>query len=229
MRELTIEDFQPTNSEKKSLTKLVQQLTSYCLVKNAFNGDCATIQTFFAKSTNLSKPEVGIVKYIDVLDEVADHKETMLHIIGNLYSEYICKYNNHFLLLEGDAKVYDLLQAIKFEYGSDLDWLIPYPGDWHLLKNYQLCLMKPFFDAGLRDLAIASGYPAPSIQSCSNFKRTHHFLMETWESIFRYMLHTYLSSHSQSVTIQDKLLSTLGKTKMEILLLTASLALSLSN
>ena len=48
--------------------------------------------------------------------------------------------------------------------------------------------MKPFFEAGLKDLAIASGYPELSIQSCSNFQRTHHFLMETWEGLYRYML-----------------------------------------
>ena len=48
--------------------------------------------------------------------------------------------------------------------------------------------MKPFFEAGLKDLAIASGYPALSIQSCSNFQRTHHFLMEAWEGLYKYML-----------------------------------------
>ena len=48
--------------------------------------------------------------------------------------------------------------------------------------------MKPFFEAGLKDLATASGYPALSIQSCSNFQRTHHFLMETWEGLYRHIL-----------------------------------------
>ena len=66
---------------------------------------------------------------------------------------------NKFVVLEGDAKTYDTIQAVKFEYGVELSWLIPYPGDWHILKNYQICLMKPFFEAGLKDLAIASGYP----------------------------------------------------------------------
>ena len=91
-------------------------------------------------------------------------------------------------MLEGDAKTYDTTQVVKFEYGSDLNWLVPYPGDWHLLKNYQIYLMKPLFEAGLKDLAMASGYPALSIQSCSNFLRTHHFLMEAREGLYRYML-----------------------------------------
>ena len=48
--------------------------------------------------------------------------------------------------------------------------------------------MKPFFEANLKDLATASGYSVLSIQSCWNFQQTHHFLMETWESLYRHML-----------------------------------------
>ena len=40
------------------------------------------------------------------------------------------------LLVAGDAKVYDVLQSLKFEYGVEYSWLIPMLGDWHLLKNY---------------------------------------------------------------------------------------------
>ncbi len=94
---------------------------------------------------------------------------------------------------------------IKYEYSTDLDWLIPFPGDWHLLRNYQICLMKPFFDAGLKDLAIASGYPANSIESCSKFRRTHLFLMETWEGLFRLMLDGFVSSHTSTLNLAHTL------------------------
>ena len=210
-KKLSIEDFRPTGEEEMSVTRLVNFTTVTYLIKNAFSGSCASLQSFLGVGTNTSEPEVGIVKYIDVLDEVADKKETVLHVIGNLYNEYICKHTKQFLLLEGDAKVYDVMQAVKFEYGADLDWLIPYPGDWHLVKNYQICLMKPFFDAGLRDLATLNGYPAQSIQSCGSFKRTHHFLMETWESMFRFMLRNYLQTNSNSSTVEQKLSSTLDQ------------------
>lgn len=36
--------------------------------------------------------------------------------------------------------------------------MIPIPGDWHFLKNFQKGLIKVYFDAGLSDLAKASGY-----------------------------------------------------------------------
>ena len=40
------------------------------------------------------------------------------------------------------------------------------------------------------DIAKSSGYTPTSI--ASNFKHTHHFLMEAWESLYRLMLSMYL-------------------------------------
>lgn len=73
--------------------------------------------------------------------------------------------------------------------------MVPYPGDWHLLKNYpQDALMKPYYDAGLNALAKASGYPLAAIKSCSQFKRTHKFLLEAWEVVYWVMLTQFLTS-----------------------------------
>ena len=174
---LTLNNFRVTTLEEKKVAEFVVQATSYCLLRNG-EGEKQMIglQAFYAVSTKAAQPEVGMVAYIQVLDEVADYKDTILHIISGLHAEYICQQNHNFLVLEGDAKTYDIIQAIKYEYGQDLGWLIPYPGDWHLLKNYQLCLMKPFFETGLKDLAAACSYLSQSIQNCSQFKRTHRFL-----------------------------------------------------
>lgn len=95
-------------------------------------------------------------------------------ILNDLYQEFISGRGMQWLVVEGDAKVYEILQALKFEYGRELEWVIPYPGDWHTLKNYQSALMKPYYDAGLKSMAKAAGYPLPPIKSCSQFKRTHH-------------------------------------------------------
>ena len=69
------------------------------------------------------------------------------------------------VLLEGDQDTYNRLQVIKTEYGNDLSWMIPIPGDWHSLTNYQEVLLWVYFDAGLSDLAKASGYKPNSIGS----------------------------------------------------------------
>ena len=77
---------------------------------------------------------------------------------------------------------------------AELDWVIPFPGDWHMLMNYQSAIIKPYFDAGLKDLAKAAGYPVASIQACGQFKRTHHFLVEVWEAMYRVMITIYSSN-----------------------------------
>ena len=61
-----------------------------------------------------------------------------------------------------------------------------------MLANYQKALMKPYFNAGLKDLAKSAGYPTTAIQACSQFKRTHWFIMEAWEALFQVMLQLYL-------------------------------------
>ena len=61
-----------------------------------------------------------------------------------------------------------------------------------MLKNYQVALMKPHFDAGLKHLAQAAGYPVASIEACGQFKRTHYFLLEVWEAIYRAMISMFI-------------------------------------
>ncbi len=101
-------------------------------------------------------------------------------------------------MLTGDAKIYDVFQSLKHEYGAELKWLLPYPGDWHLLFNYQSALIKPYFDAGLKELAQVSGYPVAAIQNCSEFKRTHCFLMEVWQALYQIMVEKFLQSCAET-------------------------------
>ena len=75
-------------------------------------------------------------------------------------------------------------------YGSDLDWLTPFIGDWHLLSNHQSVLMKVYYDAGIKELAESAGHRGEtltSIHRCSSFKRTHTFLLQAWEALYRHM------------------------------------------
>ncbi len=85
-------------------------------------------------------------------------------------------------MVEGDAKLYEILQAIKFEYGQEYKWLLPLPGDWHLLKNFQIAIMKPYFDTGLKEVARVSGYPVAAIQ----------FILEAWEAMYQVMVQKFL-------------------------------------
>ena len=130
-------------------------------------------------------------------------------MLQELYCQFIETKMHQHLVVEGDAKLYSLLQSLKFEYGQDLEWVIPYPGDWHMcqspgygithskscmLMNYQAAMMKPYYDAGLKSMAEVAGYPVSAIQNCSQFKRTHHFILEAWEAVYRAMLTKYMDT-----------------------------------
>ena len=60
------------------------------------------------------------------------------------------------LVVVGDAKLYEVIKSVKFEYGKELSWVIPYARDFHLLMNYQKALVKPYYDTGLKSLAQAA-------------------------------------------------------------------------
>ena len=81
-----------------------------------------------------------------------------------------------------------------------------------MLMNYQHAIMKPYFDAGLRELARVAGYPTAAIKSCGQFKRTHYFLMEVWEAVYRSIMCIYFSrNQSTSDGLQQSIVENLIK------------------
>jgi hypothetical protein len=44
------------------------------------------------------------------------------------------------------------LIKLKNEYGNSLNWVLPYPGDWHILKNILPIFVKIYFEAGLKEV-----------------------------------------------------------------------------
>ena len=129
--------------------------------------------------------------YLSVIDQKVDDELTL---IDRLHDDFIVKLNKQWLLLETDGAVYHKIQSIKTEYGEELSWLIPFQGDWHRLKNYQKVLMKIYYDAGLHELAVASGYPPNSIKNSTIFSRTHDFLLEAWERLYQHFLTVFLQN-----------------------------------
>lgn len=74
--------------------------------------------------------------YLNILNQVADSKDTIIDLLDLLKNEMKVGVMTMQLLV-GDAKIYTILQDLKVTYGEELEWLIPYPGDFHILKNYQ--------------------------------------------------------------------------------------------
>ena len=86
--------------------------------------------------------EKSTISYIEITSERADSKAALVKILGNVYYTFVVQQRQKWLLVVGDAKTYDLLKSICSEYGDHMKWLIPWPGNWHILLNYQKALMK---------------------------------------------------------------------------------------
>ena len=55
--------------------------------------------------------------------------------------------------------------------------------------------MKVYYDAGLANLAKYSGHRGETLTSidlkCSSYNRTHQFLLQAWEALYRQMLKAF--------------------------------------
>ena len=194
-KKLTLSDFVLNTEEAQARHELQKEMNVYvahrvAVHRSGFKYPFLGMQDYYAV-TRPTHTEQSHVVYLEVLDAIADRKETMMGLLHSVKKTFIEERKMQWLVLEGDAKLYEILKCLTFEYGEDLNWLIPYPGDFHLLLNFQKALMKPYFDSGLKAMAQKAGYPLAAIQTCSQFERTHHFILEMWEAIYRVMLLKY--------------------------------------
>ena len=137
------------------------------------------------------------IYYMELLDENPDSDETVRHVAELLMQDAVSEYQHHYVLLVGDGKTYEHLRNIKRLYGPELHNLLIFPGDWHTLFNYQLVLMKIYYLAGLKEMAKSAGFKGEtltSLERCSNFKRTHSFLLQAWQAVYRVMLEAFKSN-----------------------------------
>ncbi len=203
---ITLRDFLSNASELEAMRELQQGLHVYMLHKVAVNNRAVkqpfiNLQDYFSL-LRVTHTQKSRVTYYEVMDAPADSKDTIMALLHDLHQQFIEELEQKWLVVEGDGKFYEILKSLLFEYGEELSWVIAYPGDWHMLKNFQAALMKAYYDAGLKALAKAAGYPTASIKSTGQFKRTHNFILEVWEAIYRVMLTQFL----QSDTTMDSLL-----------------------
>ena len=200
---LTLEGFQESSEEKTERECLGKKTFLYMVSKQAFSTKDGSVlkefKEFFAVSENVQKQDPFTIHYMEILDENPDSNDTMKQVPELLLDNISSDYQRKYVILVGDGKTYDHLMQIKHLYGSELQKLLIFPGDWHKLKNYQPVLMKIYYCAGLKELAKGSGYRGEtltSLEKCSNFKRTHHFLLQAWQGMYRQMLHAYMTEQN---------------------------------
>ena len=212
---LGIQDFIKVNEELDAMHEMQMNLNAYIAQRTALQNKEPTKVLLnmqdYLRVTTATYTEKSNVSYLRVMDAVAD-KGTMIQLLSDLQEQFISNGIHEYIILEGDAKLYEVLQSLKFEYGECFKWLIPFSGDWHMLMNYQHALMKPYFDAGLKELAKVTGYPIDAIKSCGQFKTTHYFIMEAWEAVYRSIMSACFENNKPSSDqLQDTIIQNLLK------------------
>ncbi len=141
IRNKTLKDFVLSESETAAVRDLQQEVNTYMFHKLSVSNSTVqhpfiNLQDYFSliKITHTQKSRVV---YLDVMDAKADSKDTVMELLHDLRKQFIENLNQKWLVVEGDGKFYEILKSLQFEYGEELSWVIPYPGDWHMLKNYQ--------------------------------------------------------------------------------------------
>ena len=216
---LSLQQFKPNSSEQNSLDILQEDLfKAVCLryfKSNDSNQPFPGLQSLLnCVRKQAADAEVSNVVYVEIISQRADSKSTVMGVIGRLQKTFVCEFNQKYVIVVGDAKTYNILKEISFEYRSELKWLIPWPGDWHVLFNYQKVLMKPYADAGLASLGKASGHRSETLTAliqASNFRKTHEFLFQSFEAFYRYFLSLYIThlcngeSENTPTTIKEEI------------------------
>ena len=192
--------FKLNPTEECTINNLQKEMNMYILQKHTHassDTDILHLQDYL-KIISPVKVERSKVVYLQVLDAVSENRDTIMTVLFDLHHRFIDGQGKKFIVLAADAKLYEVVQSVKYEYGEELKWLLPFPGDWHMLKNFQIALMKPYFEMGLKELARISGYPVAAIQNCSQFKQTHHFLMEVWQAIYEVIVKRFIEAETES-------------------------------
>ena len=198
------EQFVVTEKEEESVAELNDSLFSYiCERFNFLNDDANVTIPGMKVKLAIEKENTNIVKskcsYLYILDEKADCAATLKRCLGMLYDIFQVKDKINHLVIAGDGATIKLLLNIKKEYGQSLDWVIPFLGDWHILKNFQEVLMKIYWDSGLKEIAKLSHkhITLQSLSSCSNYKRTHRFFLQVFEAIFMCQYQSFLDHRKE--------------------------------
>ena len=193
---LSLQDFKPNHLERKAWDILQEDVFKCMLLKQEGHSQLPVLQSLIncvrQQSTNTEESKVV---YVHILSERADSRPTLIYILSKMYQTFVIEQNRKWLLVVGDAKTYDIIKGISSEYKEQMKWLIPWPGDWHILPNYQKALMKAYADAGLMELGKTTQHRSETLTSlmqCTNFRRTHNFILQSTEAFYRFFLSLYL-------------------------------------
>ena len=212
--DFSINDFKMNEIEQEAKNSLLISAISCMMYKVSVEQNLPekagkSFQTFLEMSSMPQRnQECSNVIYLDIINEYADDKNTILNTLALLQERLEVGTKTEHLCVVGDGKTYDHLHALKVEYDKELSWLVPLPGDWHILKNYQEVLLKVYFEGGLKDMAKLSGYSEGilnSIGGASKFKRSNGFILKSWEAILRTFLTDFVAINTNAEAVAEQI------------------------
>ena len=202
---LTLENFLENPEEKLEgealcLKMLLYTFQKFSISQQSINKHETILKDIrhFLNDKPCQHPKMSTIHYMELVNENPDSDETMTLISEDIIDKLGSTVQDGWIVIVGDGKTYQHLCNIKQMYTGTFQKLLISPGDWHILKNFQPVLMKLYYNAGLKELAQASGFQGAtlkSLETCGNFKRTHYFLLQAWEALYREMWNVYLTDN----------------------------------
>ena len=227
VQSVNLHDFNLNTSEKQSMNLLQGDLFKCMVLKHVAHNShhLPNLQSLInCVRKQSSSSEESKVVYVQISSERADSRPSLIALLGRMYTTFVVEQKQNWLLVVGDAKTYDIIKSIRMEYGDQMKWLIPWPGDWHILLNYQKAVMKVYGDAGLTNLGEITQHRSETLTSlvqCTNFRRTHNFLVQSMEAFYRFFLSLYMkykhdSTSTQQLSVEEEIQSVLGNLISEL-------------
>lgn len=137
--QFTVRSFQIIDEEERCLVQLREAIFQYMVIKEGKSEelDLPSLTSFLSASTYTNdKFEQSKVVYVDIVSLPADSKDTVLQVLCKLHAKFIVELGFRWLIVVGDAKTYDILQNLRRQYGSQMQWLLPFPGDCTIIRRY---------------------------------------------------------------------------------------------
>ena len=98
-------------------------------------------------------------------------------------------------IVEGNEETYRFMVNLKKSMPTKYDWLLPVPGFWHILLHSAKALFQRYYLAGIQAICISCGADDKHVLGGKNYRRSHHWLVATYEGFWYCVSKQYMDLH----------------------------------
>ena len=99
-------------------------------------------------------------------------------------------------IVAGDEETFRFMYRLKQREGKRYSWLMPYPGDWHLLLHAAKAMLKRYWGAGVEYVAKRLSGDDRKAAEGSDYRRSHHHLTVMYEAFMRVVIERFYAACS---------------------------------